>query len=675
MKNSKPEQIRNFVLAGHFGCGKTTLSDLMLYKSGQVNRLGKVEQKTSVSDFRPEEHEKQSSIYSAFMNCSWDGNHFFFVDTPGYPDFFGETKSAISQADAVLLVVDASAGLDVGTARAWKAAAESNIPRAFFINCMDREQADFPGVLQSIQENYGATSCIPVTVPVGGGDSFSSVLHVLRDTEIPDDQSEAVAKYKEALMDTIAESDEELMNKYLEGEELTEAEISKGLHEAIINADIVPVFVGSAAEDIGIEQLMNGIGNLFPSPLMGAAVKAEEGEIAREAEDDGKGFVFKTISDPFIGQLTLMRVYSGVFKSDSEVHNVNKHAKERVGSLLHLNGKEQVQTETAGPGEIVAVAKLKHTGINDTLAVKSDAKAIAPMEFPQPTLSYAVYAVNSGEEEKIGAGIGRLADEDPTIKFERNKETQESILSGMGDQHIQNVVQRLRESFKVEVDLRTPKVPYRETITATGTAVYRHKKQSGGHGQFAEVHLRLEPLVSEENFEFANEVVGGNIPKNFIPAVEKGVVEAMEKGPLAGCRVINIKAVVFDGKHHPVDSSEMAFKIASRYAFREAMRGAKPQLLEPIMSLRIMFPEEYMGDISGDLNSRRGRIQGMSREEGMQVVNAEVPLAEVFSYPSQLRSITQGRGTFEMSFERYEQVPSNIARQVQEQAAKEQEEE
>ncbi len=674
VKNCNPEQVRNFVLAGHFSCGKTALSDLMLYKSGQVNRMGSVDQGTSVSDFRPEEHEKRASIYNAFLNCPWKDNHFFFVDTPGYADFFGETRAAIGQADAALLVVDGAAGLDVGTVRAWKAAGEANIPRAFFINCLDRDQADYQQVLENIQQNYGATTCIPFTIPVGGGEEFSSVVHVLRDGQIPEELNEAVAKYKETLLDTIAESDEELMNKYLEGEELTEAEISSGLHEAIIQGDIVPIFAGSVERDVGIEQLMNGIANLFPSPLMGPAVACEEGEFERSREGDGVGFVFKTISDPFIGQLTLMRVFSGTFSADSENHNINQHAKERFGSLLYLNGKEQAQTDSAGPGETVAIAKLKHTSVNDTLATKPDALKVVPIEFPQPTLSYAVYAVKSGEEEKIAVGIGRLTEEDPTIKLERNQETHETVLSGMGDQHIQNVVHRLRETFKVEVDLRTPKVPYRETITATGTAVYRHKKQSGGHGQFAEVHLRLEPLA-EENFEFANEVVGGNIPKNFIPAVEKGVVEAMDKGPLAGCRVINVKAVVFDGKHHPVDSSEMAFKIAARSAFREAMQSAKPQLLEPIMRLRIMFPEEYMGDISGDLNSRRGRIQGMNREEGMQVVNAEVPLAEVFSYPSQLRSITQGRGTFDMAFERYEPVPANLARQIQAEAVKEQEEE
>ncbi len=674
MKQCNVDKIRNFVVAGHLGCGKTTLADRILHKSGAVNRLGEVDQGTSVSDFRPEEHEKRSSIYNGVLNCSWNEHGFFFIDTPGYADYFGETVAAISQADAALIVVDGAVGIDMGTIRAWKEAVKRNIPRAFFINCLDRDQAKYEEVLGQLQNSYGATTCIPFTVPVGSGESLSSVVHVLRDTEIPSEVSALVEKYRESLMDTIAETDEELMNKYLEGEELSEQEISAGLHQAIVDGDIVPVFAGSAGRDVGVEQLMNGIANLFPSPLMiGGPALAEGGELTRSADGKGVGFVFKTISDPFIGQLTLLRVYSGEFTSDSDAFNVSNGSKERFGSLLHLNGKEQEVAEKAVPGQIVAIAKLKHTAVNQTLAGAADAKPVAPVEFPNPTLSYAIYAVKSGEEEKIAAGIMRLSEEDPTINLERNPETHETVLSGMGDQHIQNIVHRLRNTFKVEVDLRTPKVPYRETITSTGSAVYRHKKQTGGHGQFAEVHLRLEPLP-EENFEFANEVVGGNIPKNFIPAVEKGVNEAMVKGPLAGCTVINIKAVVFDGKHHPVDSSEMAFKIAARGAFREAMHQARPQLLEPIMVLNIMFPDEYMGDISGDLNSRRGRILGMNREEGLQVVTAEVPLAEVFNYSNQLRSITQGRGSFEMRFERYETVPANLAQQIQAQAVKDHEE-
>ncbi len=675
MKGTDVSKIRNFVLAGHAGCGKTTLADLILHKAGAVNRLGSVDQGTSVSDFRPEEQERKCSIYSTPLHCKWKDSHLFFIDTPGYADFFGDTQAAITVSDAALIVVDAAAGIDVGTRRAWKAAKEIGIPRIFFINGLDRDQADFTATLDALQEAYGATTVIPFTMPVGQKSSLKSVVHVLRGTDIPAEVSDAVEQYRESLMDTIAESSEELMTKYLEGEQLTDEEIAQGLHQSINAGDIVPVFAGSADKDIGIEELLNGIVNLFPHPLSCRKAQMKDGNTLDCATaKDPLAFVFKSVSDPFIGQLTFFRIFSGTFPADAEAQNITRNGKERLGSLLLVNGKEQAAAEDAGPGEIVAVAKLKNTHVNDTLAMKSGQPQFAAMQFPKPTMSYAVYPVKKGEDEKVNSGLQRLAEDDPTIRIDRNPETHETVLSGLGEQHIQNIISRLRSQFKADVDLRTPKVPYRETITGTGSAQYRHKKQTGGHGQFAEVHLRVEPLPDAE-FSFDNEVVGGNIPKNFIPAVEKGVVEALINGPLADCKVINVRAVVFDGKHHPVDSSEMAFKIAARGAFRDAMNGARPQLLEPIMKLKIMFPEEYMGDISGDLNSRRGRILGMDREEGMQVVNADVPLAEVYSYANQLRSITQGRGTFEMEFSRYETVPANVAQQIQEAAAKAREEE
>ncbi len=666
-KSIDAHNVRNFCIAGHAGAGKTSLADLMLYKAGVVSRVGRVDQGTSVSDFRPDEQERKSSLFLTPLHCPWKDCRFYFTDTPGYADFIGEPTAAISVADAVLLVVDAVTGIGTGTIRGWQMAKKNKAPRAFFINGLDREQADFEGVLAALQESYGATVCIPFTLPVGARADFSGVAHVLRG-DAPAGMEEAFARYREALMDTVAESDEDLMARYLEGEELTEEEIARGLHQAILEGNIVPVFCGSVEKDLGVEELMDGIVNLFPDPLAGAPVPLTDGELERDAEADvAVARVFKSISDPFIGQLTFFRVYAGSFKSDTEVVNATRKSKERFGSILLINGKEQTAVESAGPGAIVAVAKLKDTHVSDTLASKAGVKPLPPIEFPKPTMSYAVFPANKGDEEKISSGLQKMADEDPTIRVEWNTETHETLLSGMGDLQLSTVVKRLENTFKVSVELKTPKVPYRETITAVGSAQYRHKKQTGGRGQFAEVHLRLEPLP-DADFEFGNEVVGGNIPKNFIPAVEKGVREAMEQGPLAKCRVMNVRAVVYDGKYHPVDSSEIAFKIAARGAFRGAMENAKPILLEPIMKLKIMFPEEYMGDISGDLNSRRGRILGMDREEGMQVVFAEVPLAETFNYSTQLRSITQGRGAFEMEFERYEQVPGNLAKQIQEAA-------
>ena len=670
MKNCAADRIRNFALAGHASSGKTSLVDLMLYKAGAVSRKGSVDDGTSVSDFRPEEREHGNSLYASMLHLPWQNHHLFALDTPGYAEFSGEAAAAVQVSDMVLIVIDAVNGVETGTIRAWKLARDNGIPRAFFINGLDKEQADFDRVLGELQDAYGATAVVPVTLPQGAKESLSGVVRVLgEESEVPADSKDDYDKYREMIMDTVAETDEDLMERYLGGEQLSEEEVSKGLHAAVREGQIVPVFVGSVSKDVGVDELMTGAVNLFPDPLIGRQIVMDDGEpIERKADGPGMAQVFKSVSDPFIGQMTYFRVYSGTIRSDGDVNNVTQGTRERFGSLVRINGKEQEQADEAGPGEIVAVAKLKSTHISDTLATESSVPQFPPLAFMNPTMSYAVFPESKGDEEKIGTGLTRLAEEDPTLKVERNPETNETLLYGMGDQHINNVVQRLEKAFKVKVCLETPKVPYRETITANGTAVYRHKKQTGGHGQFAEVHLRVEPLPDDE-FEFGNEVVGGNIPKNFIPAVEKGITEALGDGPLANCRVINIKAVVFDGKHHPVDSSEMAFKIAGRGAFRDAMTNARPQLLEQIMKLKITFPDEYMGDITGDLNSRRGRILGMDREEGMQVLNAEVPMAEVFTYSSQLRSITQGRGTFEMEFGHYDPVPGNLAKQIQEQAA------
>lgn len=664
MKNCPVENIRNFVLTGHAGAGKTSLADQMLFKAKVVSRLGSVDQKTSVSDFRPEEQERKCSLYTAALHLPWKDGHFFFVDTPGGADFCGETIAAQQIADTAIIVVDAAAGIGPGTLRSWKQAKARNQPRLIFINGLDREQADYERVLGALQESYGATTCIPFVVPVGANAGLTGVAAVLKG-ETPE-----AAQYKEKLVDAVVEADEALMARYLDGQEVTEAEITKGLTTAILDGRIVPVFCGSGIKDIGVMELLDGIMSLLPNPLQGAKIPLIEGELERKADaDPGIALVFKSVADPFIGQLSFFRIYSGKFRANTDLFNVTQSTKERVGDLLHVNGKEQVTVDEAGPGEIVTVAKLKSTHINHTLATKHTSLQVKRVDFPKPVLSYAVFAVNKGEEEKIANGVHRMMEEDPSIKLERSMETHETLLSGMGDQHVHNVVHRLLHTFKVQVELKTPKVPYRETITGSGSAMHRHKKQTGGHGQFAEVHLRLDPLTTAE-YEFDSEVVGGNVPKNFIPAIEKGVVEAKVNGPLAGCVVINFKAVVFDGKYHPVDSSEMAFKIAARGAFRGAMANARPILLEPIMKLQVFFPEEYMGDITGDLNSRRGRILGMGHVEGMQEVFAEVPMSESFTYSSTLRSITQGRGSFEMAFDRYEPVPAMLSKQIQEAAAK-----
>ncbi len=657
------DKIRNFAVAGHTSSGKTTLCDLMLFKAKAVERLGSVDHKTSISDYTPDEQEKLSSIYATALNCAWNNHHFFFLDTPGYGEFIGEAIAAIHSSDAVLLVVDGVTGLEVGTSKAWTLAKDRNLPRMFFINRLDRELSDFNRVLEQIQEAYGKTVCIPITVPIGKEKDISKVVNVISGKDIPEDIAVDVAMYREKLMDAIAEADEELMVRYLEGQQFSDDEILKGLNKAICKGTLVPVFAGSSIKDIGITELMDALANLFPNPLSAGEKEMKDGKkLAFREDGPGMALVFKSIIDPFIGHLNFYRVYSGKFISESEMYNHSTREKERYGVLSIVNGKIQTPITEALPGFIVAVAKLKSTKISNTLSTVSGDTLFEPIPFPNPVMSYAITAVKAGEEEKIIAGLLKIADSDPTIKIDRNDETHEQLLHGMGDQHIHQVVKKLKNSNKIEVHLASPKIPYRETITSNGEGQHRHKKQSGGHGQFAEVYLRVSPNPS--GFEFVNDVFGGSIPKNYIPAVEKGVREAMVKGPLAGCHVENMTVAVYDGKDHDVDSSEMAFKIASRAAFKKAMQLAKPILLEPIQKVKIMVPSKYMGDITGDLNHRRGHILGINIEEGMEVVNAEVPLSEMSRYASELRSLTQGCGSFEMEFARYNQVPAIVAKQI-----------
>ncbi len=652
-------QIRNFSVAGHSSSGKTSLCDLMLYKSGAVERLGKTADKTSMSDYMPDEHDNMSSIYSTPLHCEWRNNQFFFIDTPGYGEFIAEPLAAISSSDSSILILDVTDGLQIGFTRAWKIAKLNKIPRAIFINGMDHEMADYQKVMDQLQETYGKTHCIPITIPDGNGSKFTKVSHILRDSDIPVDAEE----YREQIMDTVAESDETLMMRYLDGEKLSEEEISNGLKQAVTTGALIPVFAGSVEKDIGVEELMNGIVNLLPNPLTRGPIKDCDGnEIKISEKGPGIARVFKSINDPYIGQLTVMRVFSGSIHSDTELNNINKESKERFGTLLTLDGKKQTKVSEAIPGMTIAVAKLKNTEVNDTIATDTSVKALSKTEFPDPVMSYSISPAKNGDEEKIGSGLNKIAACDPTVTVTRHPETHQQLLSGMGDRHLSQIIKKLQTENKVEVLTENPKVPYRETITSAGEGHYRHKKQTGGHGQFAEVYLKITP--NDSGYEFVNEVVGGSIPRNFIPAVEKGVLEAMIDGPLAGCHVENIKVTVYDGKHHDVDSSEMAFKIAGRTAFREAMEKSRPILLEPIQDVKVTIPDQYMGDISGDLNHKRGRILGMEMEDGLQVVKAEIPLAEMSRYATELRSITQGKGSFEMHFSKYEMVPTNVAKQI-----------
>ena len=657
---SDAAKCRNFVIAGHSGSGKTTLCEQLLFTAGAIPRAGSVETKNTVSDFMAEEFEKQSSIYASAMNCSWKDHRFFFVDTPGYGEFVGQVVGAIRAADAAVVVIDAIDGPQVGTARAWKVSKARKIPRFGFVNRLDKDRADFKATLEVMRKNHGKNVIIPLYWPVGKSAEFSKVVNVLFDTDIPADIADDVAECKALWLDAIAETDEALMERYLAGEELTSDELRAGLRASVRAGSTIPVFAGSSSKGIGITELMDAIIDIFPTPL--EYVPLPGGPETISADGEAYGVVFRSVNDQFSGQLAFIRTVTGTFKADSEVYNITTGQKERFGNLLAMNGKTQTQTSDAGPGTIFAVAKLKNTNIGDTVAANASCKALPGIEFPGAVMSYAVTAAKNGEDEKIAAGLQKIAECDPTVRLSRQDETHEFLLSGMGDQHLGIVAKRLKEQFKVEAILSTPKVPYRETITAAGEGHYRHKKQTGGAGQFAEVYLRI--AYNEDGYEFSNDVVGGAIPKNFIPAIEKGVQEVMTRGPLVGCNMERIKVSVYDGKYHPVDSNEMAFKIAGRMAFREAIAQAKPVLLEPIMKIEIHIPDSYMGDITGDLNHKRGRVLGMSVDEGLQVVHAEAPMAEMFKYATELRSMTQGRGFFQMSFERYEQVPGNVANEI-----------
>ena len=658
----KAADCRNFVLAGHSGSGKTTLTELMLFKAKAIERRGSIEQKNTVSDYSADEQEKQASLYAAVCHCAWKDKELYFSDTPGNAEFVGEVACCMRAADAAVVVLDAVEGPQIGTARAWKFARERKIPRFGIINRIDRERASFADTLEKMRANHGRNVVLPLTWPVGEEANFSRVVNVLTDTDIPAEIADQVEEVKSMWMDAIAETDEDLMMRYLEGEALTPEEISKGLRAAIIEGKVIPVFACSALKDIGVTELMDAIADIFPSPLARTVVFADGSE--QPVTDDGPaiGLVFKSVNDPFIGQLSFVRVRSGVFRSDSEAQNITRSGKERFGSLLLMNGKNQTPATEAGPGAIFAVAKLKDTHFGDTLTTGGAAKELPPIDYPHPVMSYALSAAKSGEDDKMISSLNKIAECDPTLKISRQAETHEMLLSGMGDQHLSFVLKRLKDVYKVEAKLDTPKIPYRETITGTGESAYRHKKQSGGAGQFAEVHLRIEP--NPDGFEFVNAIVGGAIPKNFIPAVEKGVMETMEQGPLVGCPVERVRVTVFDGKYHPVDSNEMAFKIASRAAFKEAMNKARPVLLEPIMTVHIHVPDSDMGNVTGDLNHKRGRIMGMGSEDGLNVVNAEVPMAELPKYATELRSMTQGRGSFEVEFNRYEEVPGGLAKEI-----------
>lgn len=685
MRKYETGRLRNVALTAHGKAGKTTLAEAMLFDGGQTDRLGRVDDGTSVMDFEPEEIKRNLSISSSFHHVEWDKHKINLVDTPGDANFIMDTKNSLQAVDGTIIVVDAVSGVEVQTEKVWEYAGQFELPRLFFISKMDRERANFFQALADIQKIL-TPKAIPIQMPIGAEESFAWVIDLLnmeavlfenklsgkmKKGKIPADLVEEAKKAKEKLMEAIAEADDALLEKYLEGQELSPSELTQGLRKGVLNQAIFPVLCGSGLKNMGIQPLLEAIINYLPSPLERGAVKGinpatKEEEMRQPAEEEPfSAFVFKTLADPYAGKLTIFRTWSGTLQADSALYNANKEVKERFGQILQLEGKNQKPIESVGPGDIAAVAKLRETTTWDTICDEKKPIIYQGITMPVPPVSFAVAPKSKGDEEKITTALLRLSEEDPTIRVQRDEQTKELILSGMGQVHVEVTVEKLKRKFGVEVTLKTPKIPYKETIKATKSGIiYRHKKQSGGRGQFAEVHFELSPLSRGKGFEFENALVGMNVPRNFVPAVEKGVLEAMQNGVLAGYPVVDVKVKFYDGKSHEVDSSEIAFKIAASMAFRKGVMETNPVLLEPIMNIEVFVPDEYMGDVIGDLNSRRGRVLAVEPRSKGQLIKAQVPLAEVMKYAPDLTSMTSGRGSFAMEFSHYEEVPAHLAEKI-----------
>lgn len=676
MKVYPVESIRNVGLFSHGGAGKTSMSEAMLFSAKATSRLGRVEDGNTLSDWDPEEARRSMSISTSILPIEWRDHKINLLDTPGYSDFVGDVKCAMRVVDLALIVVDASAGAEVGTEYAWRFADERSVPRIFVINKNDRENANFEQALESLQSSFGG-AVVPAQLPIGQESSFKGVVDLLdmkamlfsdttdgsvTEAEVPADMLDAVETWRLQLVEKIAENDEELMLRYLEDDEISPDELRAALKTAIAEGVIVPVFATAASTNRGVGIVLDALVDLAPSPqpTRGLDSSGKEVEVAASGDAPLVAFVWKTVADPYVGKLSYFGVMSGSIKSDSHVWNVSKNSDERIGQLFIVRGKEQIPVQEIGAGDIGAVAKLNETTSGDTLSDPNRKVTLDGITYPDPLFSAAVTPRTKSDLDKMSQSLARLVDEDPTIRVHRDTETAETIISGLGESHVQIVLERMSRKFGVNVDFTLPTVPYRETITSGVQKVeYKHKKQTGGHGQYGHVYIDVAP--NEEGFEFAESIFGGAVPRQYIPAVEKGVREALDEGVLAGFPVINIKVTLTDGSYHTVDSSEMAFKLAASQAFKKAVTAANPVILEPINELRVTIPDTYTGDVMGDLTSKRAHVTGMVPEgNGYSTIEAQVPAAEVQRYSTDLRSITQGRGTFTTSFSHYQQVPPHM---------------
>ncbi len=684
------EKIRNVILLGHGSCGKTTLVEAMAYTTGILKRQGRIEEGNTISDYDKEEQKRLFSISTSVVPIFYEDIKINFLDTPGYFDFVGETEEALAAADAAVIVVSAKAGVEVGTMKAWDYCEKYHLPRIFFITDMDDDNASFRKVVEKLTEIYGK-KIAPFHIPIRENEKFVGFVNVVKmggrrfttaseyvECEIPEYSKANLSEVREILLEAVAETSEELMEKYFSGEEFTQQEISQALRNNVIDGTLVPVMMGSGLNAQGTTMLLQAIEKYFPSPeetsIKGKKVKTGE-EIVVDYED-GKPFsarVFKTIADPFIGKFSLFKICSGVIKSDSVIYNANKDTEEKISRLYVLRGKDQIEVSELHAGDIGALGKLSNTSTGDTLSTKADPIIYDPIEISTPYTYIRFKTKNKGDDDKVSQALAKLMDEDLTLKLVNDKENRQTLLYGIGNQQLEVVISKLSNKYKVEIVAMKPRIPYRETIRKKVRVQGRHKKQSGGHGQYGDVHIEFESSGDlEKSYVFEEKIFGGAVPKNFFPAVEKGIAESVIKGPVAGYPVVGLKATLVDGSYHPVDSSEMAFKLATIQAFKQGFMQASPVLLEPIVSLKVRIPDKFTGDIMGDLNKRRGRVLGMNPViGGKQEIVADIPLAELYGYSTDLRSMTGGIGDFSYEFSRYEQAPSDVQQKVIEENVKE----
>jgi len=689
LKEYLGEHLRNIGIAGHSGTGKTSLVEALLFCMGETTRIGEVEQGNTISDYNSDEIERQISINTSMMHGEWNNHKVNVIDTPGFSDFFGDVVSGLRAIDLVMITISAANGVEIGTERVRELADRYGLPRFYVINKLDRENVDFDNVFSELQDRFGK-KVVLTQFPVETGPNFYKIIDVLKmklltfssdksgkydESDVPGDLTAKAEGLRNQLIESVAESDDTLLEKYLEAGELTEDQLRSGFKNALVNRMVVPVLCTSATHNVGITSLLDFVCTYLPAPPDTHAVKLEDDKEAKASDSDPLvALVFKTVSEAHVGELSYVRVFSGVLEPGEEVTNATQNHSERIGQMFILNGKEKKGIERLHAGDLGALVKLKSTHTGDTLCRKGDSSKLPKIEFPEPLISIAVEPKSKGDEEKISTGLHTLHEEDPTFVVYYDPELKQTILSGQGELHLDIIIKRLKQKYGVEVDIADPKIPYRETIRKKAEAQGKYKKQSGGRGQYGDAHLRLEPKPRGEGFEFVNAITGGVIPGKFIPAVEKGAYETTQDGVLAGYPIVDIKVTVFFGSYHNVDSSEMAFKIASSMGFKKAFLDASPVLLEPIYEIEVKVPEEYMGDVMGDISSRRGKILGMDADGRFQVIKAKVPLAELHKYSTVLRSMTQGQGMFHQNLSHYEEVPGEQAQKIIEQAKKEKEE-